>query len=388
MANILIIIPALYCGGGLQKISLQLSQELIRRGHRVTVVDKHDPPMDKISYLDTFPKFEKIDSYIPNTKNIKQFCDILNVNDIDIIIYEGYFNEVNNFLTNVKRYINIPILSVYHNSPDASMPKGRNSIPSIGLKNLIKKFGYHLYEKYSRLKVGKFLKSPSKFSDKVILLSESFRDLYYDFTKVCKNIEIITNFVYPPSINCNKERKKQLLYVGRLEEEAKKFSRVLKIWEKIHTDYPEWSLVIAGEGRCKDQYEQYVKDKSLPRVTFLGYVADPSELYQASKISLMTSDYEGFGLVLVEAMSNGCIPMAYNSFRSLTDIIDDRVNGMVIDPFKEDLYIERLRLLMNDEVLQSKMSFNAQLKSHMFYPNSIVSKWETLIEFTLKNKGV
>lgn len=82
-------------------------------------------------------------------------------------------------------------------------------------------------------------------------------------------------------------------------------------------------------------------DMGLKRITFHGFL-DPVEFYKRSRCLLMTSNFEGFGMVLVEAMQYGCVPFAYNSFESLTDIIDNGYNGFIIPPFNTDKYVEYL----------------------------------------------
>lgn len=57
----------------------------------------------------------------------------------------------------------------------------------------------------------------------------------------------------------------------------------------------------------------------------------------------MTSNYEGFSMVLIEAMQYGCVPFVFNSFASLPDIIDDKVNGYVITPFDEGEYVQKIK---------------------------------------------
>lgn len=77
----------------------------------------------------------------------------------------------------------------------------------------------------------------------------------------------------------------------------------------------------------------------LKRITFYGF-QNPDEFYKKSLVSCMTSNFEGFGMVLVEAMQYGCVPFAFDTFTALHDIIDDGVNGFIIPPFDEDKYAE------------------------------------------------
>lgn len=93
----------------------------------------------------------------------------------------------------------------------------------------------------------------------------------------------------------------------------------------------------------------------------------------------MTSIFEGWGLVLTEAMSLGCIPIAFNSFESVYDIIDNEKNGFIIPHFKVKSYIKTLQLLMEDEALCNKISNNAVTKSKKYLIENIGKQWEGLI---------
>ncbi len=385
MANILMIVPALYCGGGLQKISLQLSQELLQMGHNVVVVDEHEPPLDKLTYLKRLPVFCKLESYDVSRSNLDCFSKVVSDNHINLIIYQGFFQSVNKFLGVWRKKNMIPVISVFHNTPDAPMPKGRSTIPQKGLKNIVKRLAYPAYYKYSVWKVGSFLRKPSQFSERVLLLSKTFVQRYYELAGFRNNIGVMPNFVYQNSLT-SVERKKQLLYVGRLEEEAKHFSRVLRLWERLYSRYPDWSLIVAGQGKEKARYEKYVKEKGLKNVSFLGHVSNPDNLYHSSSISLITSDYEGFPLVIIEAMVQGCVPVAYQSFSSVTDIIDIGINGELIKPFDEEEYLRRVEFLMNNETYRISLSKNAVKKAFIFSPKRIIPQWNKLIKETISQR--
>ena len=93
----------------------------------------------------------------------------------------------------------------------------------------------------------------------------------------------------------------------------------------------------------------------------------------------MTSAYEGWGLTLTEAQQFGCVPIAIRSFSSLSDIISNGINGIILESTSITKYADALMHLMNDENLQSSMAQNAILQSAKFELNSIVDLWEKII---------
>lgn len=386
MANVLMLIPALYCGGGLQKISLLISQELIRIGHKVVVVDNHSAPMDKLSYLTMLPDFEIIQSYIPTRENLDEFTDIIRRQNIEIIIYQGFFQRANKFLKIWHKHNNTPILSVYHSSPDISLPTGKSSIEDKGFKGIIKKLLYPLYLKYARYRVVNFLRTPVNFSEEIILLAPGYIDLYKKLSGYCGYPKVISNFVISSKDSMISPKRKQIIYVGRMEESHKKVFRAIKIWEAISGEMSDWHFLLAGEGSCSQIYRDYVDQNNIPRVKFLGHLNDPTWLYSESSILLLTSDKEGFGLVIVEGMLKGCVPVIYNSYLAAEDIIDNDVNGVLVTPFNQQEFISRLKELMENESKLEEMSKNAIKKAETFLPENIIPLWNNIIISTLENR--
>lgn len=92
----------------------------------------------------------------------------------------------------------------------------------------------------------------------------------------------------------------------------------------------------------------------------------------------MTSNYEGFGMVLTEAMAFGCVPLAFDSFPSLRDIVDEGRDGFIIPPFDIDTYAEQCAFLMENENIRSVMAAAAGKKSGKFQIEGIVDRWEAL----------
>ena len=135
--------------------------------------------------------------------------------------------------------------------------------------------------------------------------------------------------------------------------ENKRVNRIIEVWENIHSQYPQWELILVGDGPHKPLLEKYVEDKSISNVTFVGFIKEePIQFYKNASIFMLTSDLEGFGLVLIEAMSYGVVPIVYGSYESVYDIIDDNVNGFITPvPYSNTFTTEKLRLLMDNNFL-------------------------------------
>lgn len=102
----------------------------------------------------------------------------------------------------------------------------------------------------------------------------------------------------------------------------------------------------------------------------------------------MTSLSEGWGLTLTEAQQMGCVPIAFNTYASLTDIITDGYNGFIIEDNDLDSYVTQMKQLMLDARLRKKMAANASESSRRFEKHSIGKQWNDLFTSMTKNIGL
>ena len=93
----------------------------------------------------------------------------------------------------------------------------------------------------------------------------------------------------------------------------------------------------------------------------------------------MTSSYEGWGVTLVECMLNECVPVVFDSFSSLRDIVDDGENGFIVKNLDEKGFIRKTIMIANDNQLRNQMTKNAAQKARCFDVNIITEKWAKLL---------
>jgi glycosyltransferase involved in cell wall biosynthesis len=234
--------------------------------------------------------------------------------------------------------------------------------------------------KIFKCKYGGLYRRQIRESDKTVLLSEKFINEMEYFSDVydSSKISAIPN---PVTIDIPKkpfEKKKEVLFVGRLSFE-KRVDLLLSVWNKVSKNYPEWSLRIVGDGEERKKMESMAKGMNLSNVSFEGFQA-PKRYYETASIFCMTSSFEGFGLVLVEAMAYEVVPMAFNSYANVSDIIDDGISGILITPFSIEEYAKKLSGLMNDAEKRNEMAKRAKIKSEIFSIENISKKWFELFE--------
>ncbi|MDH8702179.1 glycosyltransferase involved in cell wall biosynthesis [Dysgonomonadaceae bacterium PH5-43] len=119
--------------------------------------------------------------------------------------------------------------------------------------------------------------------------------------------------------------------------------------------------------------------KRINNVKFLGF-QDPMPFYQSASVLCMTSNYEGWGMVLTESMQFGVVPIAFNSSGAFIDIINNEKNGILISPFNMAQYKKQLCNLLDNNSLRLEMSMNAQEDIKKYSVKNIVDSWEIILK--------
>jgi glycosyltransferase involved in cell wall biosynthesis len=175
-------------------------------------------------------------------------------------------------------------------------------------------------------------------------------------------------------------KQHELLYVGRVEYNQKRTYRLVDLWARLAPRYPDWQLTIVGDGPDLPDLKLRFAAAQLPRVSFEGF-QDPKRYYQRASVLVLVSEYEGFALVLVEAMSHGVVPVAYGSFAAVHDIITSGENGVITpQPYATEDLVDALCSLMDHESLRKQMSKAAQQSVDKFSLSAVVDQWERLFQ--------
>ncbi|MBT8763036.1 glycosyltransferase family 4 protein [Desulfohalobiaceae bacterium Ax17] len=215
-----------------------------------------------------------------------------------------------------------------------------------------------------------------KFSD--FLIVKTFADKKnYDFLKkVC----VIGNPL--PSISFKIDSKKEpfILAVGRLDKQ-KGFDTLIEVYSKIDTD---WKLYIAGEGKERENLQSLIKSLKLEnRVILLGIREDIFEWYAKASIFVLSSRKEGFGNVLIEAMAFGCAVVSFDCPYGPNEIIQDGVNGLLIENQNSQALAGAIKKLIDDQVLREKLSQEALKVRETYHIKKIIGAWEEVIRLVL-----
>lgn len=377
--------------GGIERVTDILTKGLLalNKGYQIYYLTFKIENKEMLDYDFPVPLYElPCDGWLENDNNLAYYCRIINENQIDIIVNQrGTYLIIDNRNVNVDKHPKI--ISVIHSVVDGRRRESYFSYKKtlIGRsKYIIKKFFPFILDIYLQIKVDPQIKchyhALAESSNAIILLSSRYiEDIRAYIDKSFENT-LVTSIPNPNTFTLAdvhyERKKKQLLYVGRLEYLQKAPLRLLQIWRKIYMTHQDWELVIVGDGDEKEPMERYVRRHRLLRVNFVGNKRNVIDYYRTASILCMTSNYEGWPMVISEGMVNGCVPICFNSFGAASDLIDDGLNGLLITPFNIDDYAKRLSDLMSDEKAILNMSNHAQEKVKQFVASNIIPQWDEL----------
>lgn len=200
-----------------------------------------------------------------------------------------------------------------------------------------------------------------------------------------KNAVVIPNFSNQPlrTDSPNTLRSKRIVVLARLVRQ-KRIDLMIRIWEKVVKVFPDWQVYVLGNGNEAQVLKQQVQEKGLSSTFFMpGSVTDLQPYMDASSILCLTSEYEGFGIVLIEAMLQGLPVMAFE-YVGVHDIIDDGQTGYVI-PFADvDAYVEKLKFLMSSYDERLRLRENAFKTVTKFDRAEVMCRWQRLFAEVIK----
>lgn len=182
------------------------------------------------------------------------------------------------------------------------------------------------------------------------------------------------------------EKLNRIISVGRLYPQ-KNQEMMIRAFAQIADEFPDWQLVIYGEGPLRAELEFLVSSFKLKgRALLPGRTAHVIEELRKSKMFCMSSDYEGFSNSMIEAICVG-LPVVTTNVSGTKDIIENGVNGFIVPLKKEDEMANAFRDLLADEYLREKMGMINCQKAMMFRMDRVYSQWDSLMKKVISEYG-
>ena len=221
--------------------------------------------------------------------------------------------------------------------------------------------------------------------DRIVVFSEPYVDRFLQIIGGGDRdkFTVIPNPMSFPELLSKKElraKRKEVLYVGRFHEPQKRVSIALEIWKMVENNpaLDDWSFRIIGDGEGEGFLRWVAEKNNLRRVCFEGR-HDPRLYYKRASVLMSTSSYEGWPMVLMEAMPMGCCCVAFDSYDAIHDFIEDGENGCIVKNNDVKGYYQRLEELMMNEDKRIEMGTNAIESSQRFSMEKVAAKWQRLL---------
>ena len=304
---------------------------------------------------------------------ISQKVKIININTSSTLIKFYY-----DYISRIKKYIN----EIY---PDVIF------VADDGLKGVLFPLIFKpkckvIYERHTTKSIhgkglkGKFISKlmnygSSKFDNFVVLTNSNKKDW-----PKAKNLIIIPN---PTPFKCesvpNINSRSKIISVGSLSY-FKGHDTLIKAWSLIVYKYPNYKLEIYGEK--KENYNYLIRLIKKFHLESYVIIHEPTkeikEKYLESILCILPSRVEGFGMVLLEAMECGTPCIATNCEGPM-DIINNEIDGYLINIDDINELANKICLYLSDINIQTKMSLNSRSTANKYGIDSIISKWNNLI---------
>ncbi len=222
------------------------------------------------------------------------------------------------------------------------------------------------FDKYYLRRVNRF--------DLMIVLTNGD---YQDWKRYINNVKIIPNpLTYYPENLPLKSLQNRIICVGRLTYQ-KGFDLLIKAYAKIFQRFPQWHIDIFGDGEDRDMIQSMINSYGMTDCIHLcGSTDSIYDNYIGSDFFVFSSRFEGFGLVLIEAMSCACPCVSFRCKYGPEDIIEDGVSGLLVKDGDVDELADKMAWIISHEKERINMGKKAREVASHYKLETIMQKWE------------
>lgn len=257
--------------------------------------------------------------------------------------------------------------------------RGKKIIECHEAKNFtLSGFGMNLsfiQREYLNLFRSYYFRTIEQNADVIVTLTEGDKDLW----KRAKRVEVIPNFSTMPVTNFSDCKAKRVIAVGRLEWE-KGYSRLVNVWKIVSAKHPDWQLDIFGEGDMEDVIRLFIKKSGVKNLIIHKFTPNISKEYANSSICVLTSYFEGFSLVLLEAQKHGVPCVAFDCPFGPRSVLSDSYSGFLVDDGDIRVFADRVCRLIEDENLRKQFAQSGIEHAKVFDVETIINQWKDLFE--------
>lgn len=225
-------------------------------------------------------------------------------------------------------------------------------------------------------------------ADGIIVQTEPIKNFFPKW--IINKCKILPNALNPEFImeRYTGNRKKEIVSVGRLDKN-KNQAMLIRAFAEIAEEYPEYKVVLYGDGQERNNLQALIEEKGLSeRITLAGRVFDVAEKIRKSEVFVLTTYSEGMPNALMEALVLGMAVVSTDCpSGGPRQLIENGVNGILIQPGDEKGLIEALRRLLSDQEYREKLGEQAYKLQEKLSPERVNAMWKDYLEEIMEARG-
>ena len=382
--KILICTPAIYSAGGVERVvSVKANYLAERFGYDVTIIltegkgrDCFFTISDHVNIINYELNFETLWS-LPFWKKVLVYLQKQHIYKRrlmeDLLRIQPDFT-----ISTLRREINF-ITGIN----DGSFKIGELHVNRANYRSFDKNHSNALKRLFARFWMSNLLGKLRKV-DKMVVLTDN---ALFDWPELKNVIKIPDPLSFRPDTkSCLSQNR--IISIGRYAYE-KGNDLLLQAWAIIQTKCSDWTLDVYGNGDRTPYQNQVLKLNIDPDHCHLfGPTSDVKHEYLNSSIFVLPSRFEGFGLVLIEAMACGVPVVSFDCENGPRSIITDGVDGFLISPFDVEAFAEKVIMLMKNEDLRKEMGEKARRSVAKYDIDIVGQQWKQLFDELMQKNGV
>lgn len=209
---------------------------------------------------------------------------------------------------------------------------------------------------------------------KVVVLTEADKSKYDKYLPNGHTV-IIPNPVMVPEYFQSKLDNKQAIAMGRIQYQ-KGFDTLTDVFTIVHKKHPDWIVNIYGDGNDRDEIEKYIRRKGMENVVILrGRTTDVFSVMRNASFFILSSRFEGFGMVIAEAMTQGLPAVSFDCPTGPSDIIQTNINGILVENQNIQAMADAICYMIENPNERMRMGKNAMHTVKRFSGDIIVNQW-------------
>ena len=368
--------PALYFAGGMERVLTMKANYFAEHfGYDITIIltDGEDKPLfyplsDKVKVVNLNIGFEELWT-----------CSFIK----KIVIYLKkqylYKKMLKKELMRIRPDITVSMLrreiNFINEIKDGSKKIGEIHINRANFRNFDAKDDNFIKRLFAKIWMND-LTNKLKRLDRFVVLTEKDKEAWVELD----NVYVIPNPLSFILQNVSKLTEKRVIVVGRYCHE-KGYDLLLKAWRIVQNSIADWRLEVYGEGD-RSQYDEMISSLNIDRHRCIlhGRSSNIQDEFEKSSLAVCSSKFEGFGLVITEAMSCGLPVVSFDCPWGPRAIIQDGEDGLLVENGNVEKLAEALIMMIQHPEMRSKMAAKAIENVQRFSIEKIAEKWRSLFD--------